>query len=142
MNTIRKPKKHTVKCKICKKIFTPLRALQNTCSYTCWLSYSKPKQVNPVKKKKIANFSPKLIANLAKYRKLRNEYLEKFSRCQIGTAECTRKAVSLHHQKGRIGELLTDTRYFLSACIACHNWAETHPEEAKRRGVSLDRLTK
>jgi hypothetical protein len=42
--------------------------------------------------------------------------------------------------KGRIGNLLTDPKYFLAVCRQCHNWIEEHPKEAKELGYSVSRI--
>lgn len=54
--------------------------------------------------------------------------------CQVASAE-------VHHKKGRIGELYLDQQYWLAVCSTCHKHVETHPEEAKEKGWSLDRLS-
>jgi 2,3-bisphosphoglycerate-independent phosphoglycerate mutase len=52
---------------------------------------------------------------------------------------CTTLTVDVHHKKGRIGELLTDTRYFLAVCRECHNHIETHPKFAFENNFSIRR---
>lgn len=91
----------------------------------------KPKRINPV--------SEKLAANLKVYKTVREEFLARHPICQAKISGCTKEAVQIHHKKGRIGELLTDNRYFLAVCHNCHHHIELNPVEAKQNGWSLDR---
>lgn len=52
------------------------------------------------------------------------------------------EATTVHHKKGRIGSLLTDSRYFLACCMECHEFIERNPRWAKEHGYSLSRLSK
>lgn len=49
---------------------------------------------------------------------------------------------TVHHSKGRIGDLLTDTRYFVALCMEAHQYIESHPNWAKEHGFSASRLAK
>jgi len=44
---------------------------------------------------------------------------------------CDRKTADNHHLRGKIGELLTDTRYFFPLCRHHHDWVRDHPVEAR-----------
>jgi hypothetical protein len=55
---------------------------------------------------------------------------------------CTDYSTDIHHMCGRIGDLLLDTTYWKALCRNCHEWAESHPEEAKEKGLSINRLIK
>lgn len=48
--------------------------------------------------------------------------------------------LDIHHKRGKIGDLLVDTRYFLPVCRACHNFLHDNPKIAKELGFSEDRL--
>lgn len=72
------------------------------------------------------------------YAKLRFAYLNIFRLCQV--CGCAYSS-EVHHKKGRIGELLTDTRFFLAVCHTCHQKIELFPDWAKEKGYSLSRLT-
>lgn len=72
------------------------------------------------------------------YDKVRAEYLSAHEFCEVcGWGE----GLQIHHKKGRIGELLTDTRFFLAVCHTCHQKIELFPQWAKEKGYSLSRLT-
>ncbi len=56
-------------------------------------------------------------------------------------AVCDRPSTQIHHGKGKVGDLLYDTEYFIPVCDGpCHLWLETHPEEAKELGLSFNRV--
>lgn len=52
---------------------------------------------------------------------------------------CNKATVDNHHQMGR-GKYLMDERYWFPTCRAHHDWAEQNPIEAKKIGMSLNRL--
>ena len=91
---------------------------------------SVPNRIKPVSDKK--------LLELKEYRKLRDGYLKANPICEF--AGCNSREVTLHHKSGRVGKLLTDSRYFCSLCIKHHSWAEENPLEAKQLGLSLSRL--
>jgi hypothetical protein len=49
--------------------------------------------------------------------------------------------LTIHHQKGRIGNNLNDTSHWLPCCLSCHNFIESNPLIAKELGFSENRLT-
>lgn len=48
----------------------------------------------------------------------------------------------VHHGAGKIGDLLTDTRYFVAVCREAHRMIEERPNWAKENGYSFTRLDK
>lgn len=40
-----------------------------------------------------------------------------------------------HHQRGKLGPLLTDVRFFIPVCFNCHAWIGDHPVEARAIGM-------
>jgi len=71
------------------------------------------------------------------YKKIRIQFLLDHPLCEV----CEKQESSeIHHKKGRIGELLTNTNHFLSVCRNCHRWIEEHPKMAKAFGYSESRL--
>ena len=105
------------------------------------------KQSKPKKSHKIKPVSDKQRGRLAKYKKARKEFLERpeNAKCRVSGL----KADSVHHMKGKVGDLLFDTRYFLPINsfqiwppFGCspHTYVEQNPEWAKANGFSLDRL--
>jgi DNA-directed RNA polymerase subunit M/transcription elongation factor TFIIS len=88
---------------------------------------------------KIKQASDKLKTKRVEYEKLKAEYL-KDKHCEY--PNCYSLEVTLHHAKGRIGDNLTDVRFFKALCPYHHNYCEEHPLEAKKLGLSFDRLAK
>jgi hypothetical protein len=112
-------------------------------SNLCWKC--KPKQ--PLKRSRIkqkvysiAFRSKKRQKQEKEYSSKRKEFLEKFPECEV--ENCDNPANQIHHQKGRIGDLLTDEKYFLAVCPWCHTWIENNPEQAKEMDYSCSRLAK
>lgn len=88
----------------------------------------------------IRKVSKKQSIKIREYKKVRDAYFEKHPNCEF--PNCGSTDITLHHMKGRIGNDLTDDRYFKSLCLKHHNWVEENPKEAKELGLSVDRLTK
>jgi len=115
----------------------------------CWLKISPSK---PIKSKsdisvqktnkspayRIKSVSDKKLVELKQYRVVRDEYLATHKVCEH--PECSNPSEDLHHAKGRVGSLLTDTRYFKALCRKCHRWVEENPTDAKSMGLSFSRL--
>lgn len=98
----------------------------------CWFFISPSKPIKPRSEKRVKEES--------KYSKARKEYLADHPNCEARLIGCTQLACQIHHKKGRIGELLYNKKFFLAVCDHCHKWIEAHPEEAKEKGFSLNRL--
>lgn len=87
----------------------------------------------------ISPISEKQSKRLAEYRKVRDQFLKENPFCKI----CgTTNDISLHHSRGRIGELLIDTAHFVTLCLKHHEQAEREPWWAKQMGISKSRLDK
>ncbi len=71
--------------------------------------------------------------------KTKPEYLIAHSQCEV--EDCHQRATQIHHKKGKIGDLLNDTEYFLAVCWLDHDHIERHPIWAKEKGYSLNRLS-
>lgn len=109
---------------------------------SCWnrIKPKKPSTSLP-KKSKIAKSSVKRKEQNKEYKLVRDDYMLAHPYCEGNISFiCTGKATELHHAGGRVGNLLTDTRYFKALCHACHVWAELNPKEAKEMGLSVSRL--
>jgi hypothetical protein len=75
------------------------------------------------------------------YRSMKEQWLRQHPYCQMpsetGAPTCMRRAVQLHHMKGRMGSLLCDTRFWMGVCMECHNYIETHKNVARQRKAIL-----
>jgi len=90
--------------------------------------------------KRIKKVSDKRAIQNKEYSKVRKEYLRLNPLCAVMEFECTIKATTIHHRKGRVGNLLIDTTFFLPVCMNCHDKIEKLPLWAKSKGYSLSRL--
>lgn len=141
-----------VKLKSCSKCgkFVPLwKAKPYSCCKNCWLKIkaqessspsesSKAPQKSKSRSYRIKSVSDKKLVELNEYRKKRDAFM-KGKLCEF--PDCKEKATDLHHAKGRTGSLLTDERHFKALCRRCHRWVEENVIEAKRLGLSADRLS-
>jgi hypothetical protein len=91
------------------------------------------------KPKAIKSVSDKMAVMLKVYKEKREKFLERYPKCQAGIEGCTKYSSQVHHRRGRLGELLINTEYFLAVCYSCHHYIEMHPLEAKEKGWSLMR---
>jgi hypothetical protein len=96
---------------------------------------SKVKIVTPIKK-----ITTKRAAQNQEYLKLRKEYLEAYPACEV--EDCHNKSKELHHKKGRDGDLLTNTDYFMGVCPSCHYRITTDSAWATSKGYSYSRIAK
>jgi hypothetical protein len=93
----------------------------------------------PLKKsrKPLSPVSEKQALKLKEYRLKRDKFLEENPVCMV--EGCKGKS-ELHHARGRIGENLTDVSTFRNLCRRHHQWVELHPEEARKLGLTENRL--
>lgn len=92
-------------------------------------------------KKPIKKVSAKRKAQDREYAKLKKQFMVVHPTCEAQLAQCTKVATDIHHKAGRgVNMLNTDT--WLSVCRNCHTYIETHPSEAKEKGLSISRLKK
>lgn len=80
--------------------------------------------------------SAKRADQLALYSILRKKWL-KGKLCGVHGCGCM--ADDVHHKKGRDGDLLVDTRYFLAVCRPHHRYITDHPAESIAEGYSISR---
>lgn len=83
--------------------------------------------------------SNKRAAQERRYSKLRKVFLFTHPTCEVKGCGC--EATEIHHRKGKIGDLLTDERWFLAVCRPHHIYIELNPALAKEHGYSLSRLS-
>ena len=102
-----------------------------------WLNTSEEGQKAKVKqdrkklnvKKAIKPLSDKRKLQNKAYLTLRNVYLTNHSECEYKFAGCTFNSTEIDHTKKRLGELLTNVRYFKATCRNCHE--KRHKENLK-----------
>lgn len=91
--------------------------------------------------KPIPKTSKKRLAELKIYIPLRNQFLKDNPICKCGRNGCKRKAVDVHHKKGR-GILLNMVEFWLPVARVCHRWIEENPISAIELGLSISRLNR
>lgn len=101
----------------------------------------KEKEKQDQKNKPVKKRSDELKAEMPELIKLYEMFLKKHQYCEIHGPNCTVKATCAHHSEGRIGDKLKDTTKWVPSCSNCNHWCESHPKEAKAKGVSKSRLT-
>jgi hypothetical protein len=108
----------------------------------CWFLI-KPITKSVVKKvTKIKKVSTRRTKQQSEYTQVRHDFLYKNEFCKARLPICTMWATEVHHMKGRIEELLTDTRYFLPVCRKCHDAIhEMDIEEAVELGFRIKAIT-
>lgn len=134
---------------LCEVTFTKFRTTDKYCSYECKIKNTPLK--NKKKKYRIPKFSKKQKSALAKYFKIRADFMNGLD--NIICPVCPNKTVTdVHHKMGKEGfadewakkndiPLLIDTRFFLAVSREGHSYIEYHPVWAKKMGYSIDRLT-
>lgn len=107
--------------------------------YPKWLFHTEEGQELIIKSSNISPYSKKRVSSLQKYNKLRIEFLSKPENkiCPITKKPTT----DIHHKKGRIGNLLTDMRYWVALSREGHIYVENNPIWAKENGYSLNRTS-
>lgn len=99
-------------------------------------AYGKPLP-RPIKKVRQVSERRK-IAN-KQYSAVRSLWLPGHKICEAQLPGCTDKATEVHHMKGREGELLLITTYWLAVCSSCHRWITDNSRDAIELGLSLRR---
>lgn len=115
------------------------------------LTRKTPLRANPDKirewqrrsQKRLPQVSQKRKAQNSSYGKVSREYLAAHPVCECcvlrqkdGENIKPSPANQVHHKRGRISTLLTDTRFFLAVCSDCHRFIhETNVADARRIGA-------
>lgn len=79
----------------------------------------------------------------ADFRRAKEEYYKTHKTCLgeslIPHVKCY-GVMTIHHAKGRIGDLMTDQRYFRMLCAAHHKWVHRNHDKAVELGLSFPEL--
>lgn len=87
-----------------------------------------------------APFYKKKLPKGSAYTKKANRWKDGKKCALHGHSNCV-GMITVHHKRGRIGELLMNEKYWLPVCIGHHRYIEDHPEESYRNGCSELRLS-
>lgn len=110
------------------------------CQY-CWNRIKfqkdppKPKPRAPINPK-----SKKMKALTSAYSILRKPFMLSHPMCEAALPGCQGPSCDVHHKKGR-GKWLLVTDTWMAVCRTCHQWIETHPEEATEMGFRESKIT-
>lgn len=101
---------------------------------------TKPSQI---KRRRYPNaISATRRASLVLYAQVRVKFKQEHPRCEcchLIHGRAPRKTDDIHHTRGRIGRLLTMTRFFKAACRDCHIWIDDHPDLARGLGLLCEK---
>ena len=119
----------------CENKFTPYNSLQKYCSFKCFkknkkIKNKKPSCINPISKKRSKEHKIYAAKRIVFLSRKENE------KCPI-TGE---KTADIHHQKGRVGDLYLNERFWVALSRKGHKKVEENPIWAKENGYSYDRL--
>ena len=125
-----------------KSIDIPIHGSNSPHKAKAYVKPSKERPEPPMKLKRgkrIALVSDKRKEQLKEYKKVRAEYLKTHPRCEVFP---NLASVEIHHKKGRIGKLLTDTTYFMAVSRKGHQHIEMNPDLARANGWIVNRYEK
>ena len=83
-------------------------------------------------RKRINPISERQKERLKEYAKVRRKFL-KDRKCAV--RRCTKPADDVHHKRGKIGSLLTNTTYFVGLCRWHHHYVHSNPKLAQENGL-------
>lgn len=126
-----KPRQKRYKCKACDSDFTKWTNMSwlHWCSDSCRIEYQKTRLAKAIRPRSV-----KRSKQETEYRRIRVKFLEDHPKCAVYPEL---DSTEIHHMKGRIGKLLTDTRFFLAVSRQGHERIEMNPEWAIENGYSL-----
>lgn len=127
----------------CENQFRPrFKTTERFCSSQCAYNHRKRQEASkPKKKHYIKPRTEKRSKQERLYSAKRIEFLSRKEN-KFCAVYPNQRATQVHHKKGRIGDLLTDERYWLAVSSDGHEYIENNPIEAKEKGWSLSRLSK
>jgi hypothetical protein len=97
--------------------------------------YPKPEPTPKKAKKPLRRVSKKTSQKLSRISRLKKEFIVG----KICPIYPHLKCVDVHHMKGRAGDLLLDTRFWLAVSRKAHVKIELNPTWAREQGYSLPR---
>lgn len=120
----------------------------NECGHRGWMfPERKPRKAMKKTQKRIKPRSDKMTKKMKVYNVKRIEFLTDNPLCQCVIAGkrlpcCQGEATDIHHKKGRLGEMLTDSDYWMALCRPCHDAIHHDAEWAYDNGflISKNRL--
>jgi hypothetical protein len=107
----------------------------------------KSREVASLKRYKIPNLKLKSPINKVSKKKALEDIIYKSERIKflmlVENRVCPitgQEATTIHHKKGRLGNLYLDTKFWVALSMEGHEFVEKNPIWAKENGYSLSRL--
>lgn len=123
----------------CSKCDSPVYA-KGLCKYHYYSELNKRNKQKKRKLVKIAKESEKTKSLKRLYTKVRKTFFQQEENqvCHVRVdGFCTIQATDVHHKAGRLGELLTNTSYFLPVCRHCHRYIHDNSKWAEENGYII-----
>jgi hypothetical protein len=91
------------------------------------------------RRRRVNAMSDKHRERQRRYRPIAEQFKRERPLCEccafVEPGAVPRPTEDVHHVRGKLGELLFDTRYFKAACRRCHNWIGAFPKQARVLGL-------
>lgn len=87
-----------------------------------------------MKRTRLRRVSKKRAMELRAYAIMRPIFLAANPFCEFDPM-CLKRAVDIHHIRGRAGNLITDERYLMAICREHHAWIHSHAKKAREMGM-------
>lgn len=121
------------KCKICGKEFSPFKTTDRYCSFKCAKSDMNPK---PKKVYRIKPQSEKRVKENREYMNRRKEFLSRPENRFCFVDDCTNRANTIEHTKGRLASNFLDESTWMPCCNFHNLEFERNPEMSKKYQLS------
>lgn len=101
----------------------------------CWSCHPSNVKPKPTARKALPSRSAKRTQQEKEYSKLRKDFLERRSMCEMRIPQiCTQKATDVHHKNGRTGDNYLNVSTWIPGCRQCHDWVHNNPRLARELG--------
>ena len=80
---------------------------------------------------KVRRVSKVQAARNRRYAVIRNEFMARSENWNCAFSCCPNRATQVHHQRGKLGDLLFDTRFWHPVCGLTHAWIDANREAAR-----------
>jgi len=133
-----KPPKQIIDCHNCKEPFKRFSTTQKYCSPKCKIEAGAVTKIKPRSEKRAKEESI--------YIQLRKAFLNKeenrFCPVMLHLKKGLHRTTEVHHTKGRIANLLLDTKYWLALSHEGHKWVHDNPSKSYELGFLISSSSK
>jgi hypothetical protein len=96
------------------------------------------KEIKPIAKES----KKRAVVNKKEYLPEAKQFIKENPVCMVGSPVCTKASQHVHHLKGRIGDNLTNKKYWMAACDKCNSWIEQNDLWSRQNGFKLSKFKK